>query len=305
MYAFYCASGEDCLSPLALLQTLWPHEALAYWIAGGVALATYWCCARTHRQRLVRTLQLLAVAIVILLLAWGIQRCFVRRPPGPIWVTRYLGFTWPAFAIAAAVLLRRLPLLPIRWAAIALFLCFNLLYGLAPVWVYARGPVDVLARDILDAQGNTATTQTYLLNFYSNWGLETSEGRYYLFSGSGKPVHPREVIDRDEDYVVNFPRLPFRILRTSSKKQIPLLSARKPLVQRLILWDGPIGEPSPEGGDDLLPVLDGWRLARAKVYGVYDNGGWVWEGQWRRREYLKLPAPATAPATTAPAAMTR
>jgi hypothetical protein len=53
---------------------------------------------------------------------------YVFTPPqeASIWMPRYLGFVWPAFAIAACVLIRRLPLAPVRALVIAAIVVVNL-----------------------------------------------------------------------------------------------------------------------------------------------------------------------------------
>src|SRR5205807_761314 len=91
-----------------------------------------------------------------------------------LWMPRYLGLVWPAFAIAIASLLWRLPTRPLRYGAIGFFVLVNLAQFAVRLH-QSEPPTELLARDML-ASGNT---RTYLLgNFVEGWGARPGEGLY-------------------------------------------------------------------------------------------------------------------------------
>jgi hypothetical protein len=69
-----------------------------------------------------------------------------------VWMPRYLGFVWPAFAVGLSVLILRLPTRPVRLAAIGLLLALNLVQFSVRVWGGSEPRTDLLAGDIAAAQ---------------------------------------------------------------------------------------------------------------------------------------------------------
>ena len=131
-YVFYCHSIDDFVSPVDWLTTAtasipsilirhpWMWYAMGFVAAGGVVAAAV--CISASRPVIVRGLQWIATAAALWAACYGIFRiCIVlaldaqleNRPWHSIWIPRYIGFVWPAIALATAALIMRLPTRPV------------------------------------------------------------------------------------------------------------------------------------------------------------------------------------------------
>src|SRR5688572_23879340 len=90
------------------------------------ALAALYFSGRSVRERAYKLTILVTIALAVYVLCWFVYLLYVQKYRGSVWMPRYLGFAWPALALAVAVLLLRLPTRPLRWAAVALLVGVNL-----------------------------------------------------------------------------------------------------------------------------------------------------------------------------------
>lgn len=163
-YVAYCRSIQPFLPPWELARPLWDalrqHPALAAALLA-VAAGVAWQSGHNARDRarnVARTLVVAGVVLVVLSAAyllldhrWQLARA-AREAWRNVWMPRYLGFVWPAFAIALCVLLMRLPTRPLRAAAVTLLVGVNLVQFSFRVWGGSEPPTDRLTADIAHAQ---------------------------------------------------------------------------------------------------------------------------------------------------------
>src|SRR5688500_5746383 len=74
-------------------------------------LAWYYCGATTW-ERLLRAFQFLLVVAAVYALCVGVHEYLIKNPPtneSALWMPRWLGMAWPAFAIALCALVMRVP----------------------------------------------------------------------------------------------------------------------------------------------------------------------------------------------------
>jgi hypothetical protein len=223
-----------------------------------------------------------------------------------MWMPRYLGVIWPAFAIAVAVLLSRLPTRPLRWTAIALLVLVNLGQFSARVFATSEPPVDRMARDLIEAQPDDATMRTYYrvgvarIGAPGNSLLTNMPGVYYLAVYGHVQSNPQEMLwalfrDQIWDKFKRWPRFPVPL-----EPFIASDASRNPQLKRIVVWDKlDGGGRAPIDMNDKLGERLGttWKRASEELYRVRDH--WTWRELFtvRRREYVRLSSPATAPAT--------
>ena len=297
VYGFYCRSVAGFVTPLDALgisdhPRLWT-AAVAFATVAFVAAMTY----RPTRATAVRWIELAVVfaAVVAACQAMAVGMAAAARaaaadghPWESVWVPRYLGFVWPAVAVAVAALLDRLPTRAGRLSGLGLVLAANLgMYGFR-VLGSTEPPVDRMAADVWAAQPRPDGTRSDTLTWTAitdHWWAQTGPGDGNLFSDPGR--YYLQVL-------ANRPMTPTRFkqslgtftLHRGSVADLP--AAVTPGVRRAIVWEQSAGPPA--AGDDLLPRLPGWRRSGDDAYIVRD----AWTGQirsgYRRREYVRPPA---------------
>jgi hypothetical protein len=256
---------------------------------------------------------LVTIALALFVACCLVYASYVPRHDGSIWMPRYLGFAWPAVAVAVAVLLLRLPTRPLRWAALALLVGVNLAQYSARLFAGTEPPADRMARDLLDAQPQDATSRMY-------WGARTSPsgapgggylwsvpGGYYLSVFSGRPTNPEEMITAFHGgrFAQKWKKWNVSILPLDQYVASDL--TRTPRLTRIVTWENftPRKTVTPE--DKVAARLgDTWKPVKEELFYVRDH--WTWRNMMtlRRREYARVgpptqPAtqPATAPTTKA------
>jgi hypothetical protein len=219
---------------------------------------------------------------------------------------RYLGAIWPAFAIAVAVLLCRLPTRPLRYSAIALLVLINLGQFSARVFATSEPPVDRMARDLLEAQPDNATMRTYYRISVGRNGapgnslLTSMPGVYYLAIFGQVQSNPQEMLwalfrDQIWDKFKRWPRFPVPL-----EPFIASDASRSPQLKRIVVWDKlDGGGRAPIDMNDKLGERLGttWKRTAEQIYRVRDH--WTWRELFtvRRREYARVQS-ATQKATT-------
>jgi hypothetical protein len=231
-----------------------------------------------------------------------------------VWVPRYLGICWPAFAIVACALLVRLPVAWLRYSMIALLLGVNLAQSAGRVLADTEPPMDkiytdvVAAQDQLHGQAATSTTRTYFYNvsFMSigdpgSIGLFGMQARYYATRLTGVDVKPAQF----RAITVFLPFEPWRLKFSVNASPLAIAAdlEKSPRVDRVVIWEKlPAGWALPQPPPRLPP---GWSLASDEQF--FGRVHWTWQRMYtlRRLLYVKtaepLTAPATQPSTTAPA----
>jgi hypothetical protein len=212
------------------------------------------------------------------------------HPWKSVWVPRYLGFVWPAVAVATGALLDRLPTRTLRAVALAVVLAANLGMFAFRLFGTTEPPVDRMAADVWAAQpvgGHPSDTLTWTdLGAISggNGGghLFSDPGRYYLQVLARRPMDPT---------LFKLSLSTFTIHRGDADRGVhAAVTAAGPSLRRVIVWEqSDVTDPPPDD-EDILPRLPGWRRSADEAYVVRD----VWTGQdlsrYRRREYVRAPS---------------
>lgn len=205
-----------------------------------------------------------------------------------IWMPRYLGFLWPALAVAVAALLMRLPTRALRAVAIVIVLGVNLAFGTSRFLAGTEPPVDQMAKDVFDAQESESTVRTFtdIPSGDPNPGggtILSMPGRYYLqLSAWKQPMSPPRFLRSMNEYRYRGGYRPALIAEEIRQA---------PHVTRIIKWD----DFSNEGRNEVAPTddalsatLSGWRLVSDRWYPVHAFWGWQRRGNFRRREYERV-----------------
>jgi hypothetical protein len=298
-YIFYCHSVRDFDSPME--HVVWPawfwnalaqHVSLRFVMGGLLAVAMVVGACFRLTQSAVQKALVVAVMFGLVMVAYAMCRkdadlaAIEGHAWRSIWVPRYLGFIWPAMAMAVAALLMRLPTIYVRGAAIVVLLGVNAAFGIARFAVTTEPPAEQIARDVLDAQPPNAATRTYTAippgsPDPGRGSLMMLPGRYYLYMLSGRrPDSPQEF------RMLGGP-VPFVLRNYGGERAVDELR-RSPKLTRIVLWenysfDADHKEPDPLHGK--LPA--GWHLVSDRWYPVWTF--WEWQQQWnyRRTEYAK------------------
>ena len=200
------------------------REQAIHWLQAGGALLVLpllWrFCGTDWRSRGVRTLQFVAVGAVVvglcyLAYAWfdHVRLAFrdttlAENPQAKweelwedmwrsLWMPRYVAIVFPAFAIAVAALLMRLPTRPLRGLAVAVLLGANLTNAFARMHCGSEPPVDRMAADIAAAETRgpirTFIDEPYYGAHPGTGTLYTAQGRYYLCMALDRKALPIEI----------------------------------------------------------------------------------------------------------------
>ena len=314
-YVWYCMSVEQIVPPWravadsfaswdAAVRATWTARLLAA-AAGAFAVGSFVLCGRTMRERVYKLAVLVATGGGLFIICWLVFFFYERKHAGNVWMPRYLGFAWPAVAIAVAALLLRLPTRPLRWGAVGLLVGVNLSVYSARVFAGSEPPVPLMAQDLVNSQPPDATVRMY----YNVKGLSggppgaghlyTLPGAYYLAVISGRPTNPEEFLRSFHGmggFAGKFRRWnvggPVATYVANDAKKTPRL-------ERLILWESFAPKQPVKADDPVLQRLgETWRRAGEEVFHVRDH--WTWRNflTVRRRVYERTAVPTSAPTTT-------
>jgi hypothetical protein len=282
-------------------------DNVRWWFVGlvGAALIGWAILLCLDFRRHVRVIGTAIFTLLVVLIICTAFRLYGKPFRDSVWMPRYLGFIWPAFAMAVCALLLRLPTKPLRWSAVALLLVVNLAQHWGRVFAGSEPPVDQLARDIVTSQP-PSDSRCYVDFAFSDvepgtGGLYSACGRYYLSLASQRPILPHELPRRgyERQFEIWTPRLipPFEIYVANTVQSAPA-------IKRIIVWDnlhpGQV-RTTDEIADRLSP---NWKLVTREEFRVRDH--WTWRDliTARRRVYERKPTPLTPPQAEAATQLT-
>jgi hypothetical protein len=327
-YVLYCISMPNFAGPNQWFRTAWrlihvpstlmePRLAAAVWtaaIAAALGLGIF-ATAENASLRARKFLALLAVLLIVYLLCesayWLVLKLSARAAAHgekwySIWIPRYLGFIWPALAIAAATLLMRLPTRPLRVFAIGFLVVANLVQFANRV-LASEPPTDQLAREVIASQGPQNPQRVYVQPRFGVWenSFEPGRGwydtisfRYYLSEMTGMKTTPLEVRLGGPLYQKRFTPWVY-----PSPMSVATNVSRNPQLRRVITWERiDPGKPDLNATDRLEPLLGAeWKRVSERVRPARDH--WTWRELYtlRRREYVRVGGGTTPPATRAAA----
>lgn len=241
---------------------------------------------------LLRVLGVLALFYALALLIY----LFTPVQSGSIWMPRYLGFVWPAFAIALCVLVRRLPFKAVRYLVVIALIGVNL--GVFYHRVTLGEPrTDLIGRDYQVAR-ESGSIRMFSRSLVSRWrgapgygSMVTLPSVYYASLYTHQPMTPsgaigqvRRSLDLDPlgaDYIGG----------------IRVRLDRDPSAREFFFW---IERPVDESGD-LDPALRDklgaqWGPAEPPAtWTVYEH--WTWRKLYRLERHHWIQSPSTQPAT--------
>jgi hypothetical protein len=292
-YGFYCASLKVHQSPVEMLRTAgdWLSQH-AYWTGTLILLSagSIYFCDVTMKSRAMKVVFFIMILAILLGLC-ELVSLYTPVQPGSVWIPRYLGIVWPAFAIAVCVLLLRLPTIPLRILAISLLLLVNLVQHGARVFAASEPPTDLMAQDILRSRPKDSDTRMFnRLQYDRSYIGEPGSGvigtypaRYYLSILAAKPITAAEMRNPGGPWEQDF-RI-FTLLPFNSDQTIASNVAASPQLKCIIVWDkllpgqidqfDKLAEKLPpewkRTSEDFFPARDHWTwrelfTARRRVY---------------------------------------
>jgi hypothetical protein len=116
-----------------------------------IAAVAFYQSDKNTLRRLGRTLAV-GIVVAIMLGACQIvaQTVAKSNPTGSVWIPRYMGVAWPAFAIILCGLFDRLPHRTLAWSALALLVAVNLVHYMAR-FDATEPPIDRISADLIDS----------------------------------------------------------------------------------------------------------------------------------------------------------
>jgi hypothetical protein len=229
-------------------------------------------------------------AVYLICYRLSVDAMLTDRAWHSLWQPRYLGFIWPATALAAGALIMRLPTRPIRGLAILIVLAINLSFGLGRIFGHTEPSVDQMARDAFASQSIDSPTRTYFnirtaAPTPAHGTLFTFPGHYYMQMNAWlQPMTPqrfRQLLDE------------FTFRRNYNPGMIAEEVNDTRFLNQVIVWD----EFSTKANHDANPLkilMPGWRLSSETWYPL--RYFWDWQDllRFRRREYTRISATPSA-----------
>jgi hypothetical protein len=256
---------------------------------------------------------LILICGAVLLLCQAIYSLMRTQPIGSVWMPRYLGMTWPAFAIALCVLACRLPGRALRWAFIGLLLIVNLKqfasriatnFNVDPAgrWIItgSEPPIDLMAQDLIDSdtpRSQTIGKRTIIWSpashtrVYAMNNVVRPPGPGYGFLGGAMGRYELSMAGLMSPESSIWPiaaiRFPFNFDRNTNPQYVARDVSRHPRADRVIVWD--TIAPNSLSRPDLLIRRLGrdWELVSDERFEVMDHWRWLKISTARRREYRR------------------
>jgi hypothetical protein len=276
-------------------------SSIRWWAVGLlVSAAILWLIpfGSTFPRRVMR-LAGFALAFLSLVAAMYLIAAKTTGQDQSIWMPRYLGHVWPAFAILVCMLIDRLPTLPLRCAIFTLLIGVNLLNFGARLFIGTEPPTERIAID-LAASRDMPSTRLYSYGTGSSGAPGT--GRfvstptfYYAAIITGDTLSPDEVRGWGRRYLRTFD---YRDTGRQGTRTIARDMQRSRQLTRVIFWQEVAydNQFQSEPLADSLP--DGWKLESIDQYIVRDHWTWRRLYQMRRFEWTRddaSPSSSTQP----------
>lgn len=297
---YYCRSVSE---PAFLNEIFWndllPLVA-ATWLLATAALLPF---STNRRRTLVNGLCVFASIAAVVGLCWvaregmnAARAAAMARNPGlsweTIWHTRYVAIVWPAFVLAIAALLDRVPTWPLRTLAVGVFIAVNLVNGGRRIFHDTQYRFDLVWADVWqdrrDVPGDTLTfVGTGLggpMPVPPYWRMVPAY--YGVTTGRLHTTPPEFRTGKQWPFVYGSVfgeiRAKVNIRETSSLALVREEADASPAARRLIVWSDAV-----TGNGEWPTAIDGWRLVQENVYVAY--WGWTWreQGRMRRCEYAR------------------
>ena len=274
-YGVYCASTQDAWAPWTWFTFVREYPQW-FALAAAVGAVGLWWRSATWRLALLKLAATIAIAATLFALCVLIQ-LVTPTQPSSVWVPRYLGVIWPAYAIAVGALVMRLPTRPVRWIVIAMLIGVNLTRHAAFVhFAYAEPPTEMIAADLLAARDPASQTRTYL-GVRNRWLVGPADQffspvlPYYVYALGGSHVRPK---DYPTQWVREF-NVKMQAFPTNVAAPQDLARGEVPAqLKRVIVWHE-WSRLAPGQRDALLTKLGkGWTFAGEQTWLVYDR--WTW-----------------------------
>lgn len=229
---------------------------------------------------------------------WSLTPSKYPTPGRMVWMPRYLGASYPAVLLVAAVLLRRLPI-GVREICIAGIVGANLANHSAKLWVDPEPPVGRAVADAWDDMQRKDATATSVVFLPVGYGMGVEPGtgtvtgfvgRYYLSTRLDPPMDPPTFrsFGRASDYFLH-------LHSSLAPRDVQLELKRRPNVTRIVTWGrGNTGKNDPVA----VALSSNWKLDRTEVFRAYDHWKWLPLTVTFRNEYVKTgpdPAPPAPP----------
>ena len=242
-------------------------------------------------------LHALAFCVALIGLLALLILAFVTVPPQErsLWMPRYLGFVWPAFAIAVCVLIRRLPLLPVRCLVVAALLAVNLTVFYHRMNL-GEPPTALMAKDQI-AAGDRRTARVFAADLArpqfggpGAGGVFSMPAAYYFVTMSGLSTTPRTAYDftNREQVATRIGGNYANVLRATLRRDLH--------VNDVYVWAQlPVETPASEfAGKIAAAISPGWTEAEpARRWTIYDH--WTWKQLLSLERYHWKREPTTKP----------
>lgn len=253
-------------------------------VAAMIVAAIVW-----RRQTLTRTSLRLLVAVAVVVMLCGLLSLAPRFADKSVWMPRYVGVVMPAFLIACAVLVMRLPTWWLRSLAIAIFVIVNLGQYTARVFTPSEPPTDRIAADILASHAPEDTDVRTYINTPRNTGepgrgvYPSAPAAYYLWLGT-RPTPAPAVSIRNGSYP--FGRI--RVFDETNPDAIARNLDRAKRITRVIVWTS-YDWDEVDTTDPIATALDGkFKRIGDEFIPAYDHWRWMKLYNLRRREYVRI-----------------
>jgi hypothetical protein len=216
---------------------------------------------------------------------------------GTVWMPRYMGFAWPAFAIALCALLMRLPTRPVRYLAIALLLGVNLAQAWGRMFAGSEPPIDHIMRDLWAAESSNDTVRTYVQQggtsaHPAGGSLSNNPGRYYLSINRGAAWHPLNYLNVEIATVIT-------VRNQTTPYAVSADLRRNPDIGKVIVWERIPEKPADTSADPHLIVLgEQWERQSDDFFPVRFHWNWSELYTARRKVYVRKPPAPSPPAAS-------
>ena len=313
-YAMYCRSIVGFYSPWQIISAaasgvrdgLMPLSPPLKILAGLIPIvAVLWSAVAfgSIRRWLIRIgllagvgalLFLICETVYLVLLAIYRDTTAAEKSWDSVWMPRYLGYVWPAFAILGAILIARLPTRPLRGVVISFLVGINLLNFFWRVRE-SEPPTDKIAFDVLASQSADATVRAYTQVRHGfgappgAGGVHSFAWRYYMIvygKVPANPLHLRFPGGGFDDSRIN-------VIQNISPQFISSDVKKNPRLSRLIVWDKINAGWADVNTEDRIRKALGpdWRAIDEKKSTAWDH--WTWQEMFiaRRRVYIRVGSP--------------